>query len=250
MSSDEEKNSKKRPAEDNTGVKKKKKRKRVHLEDPDLDAEAGVNRAFERMDSQLLADHLARKTTRFGTDLSTVELSDLHISANAIKGTTSWGKPRTMENLPEFLESFVNDPKQLSEAPKENGAPHTIVVTGAGIRAADLVRSLRKFQKKGTLVAKLFAKHIKLEEAVAFLNKTRTGIAVGTPARLMQLLDNGALSVEHLKRIIVDASHIDVKKRGVMDSKDTMIPLATWLTRKEFRERYTDPDNPLDLIFY
>jgi U3-containing 90S pre-ribosomal complex subunit CMS1-like protein len=36
-----------------------------------------------------------------------------------------------------------------------------------------------------------FAKHIKLDEAVAFLKSKRTGIAVGTPARLMDLLDNG-----------------------------------------------------------
>ncbi len=36
-----------------------------------------------------------------------------------------------------------------------------------------------------------FAKHIKMEEAVTFLNSNRTGIAVGTPVRLMDLLDNG-----------------------------------------------------------
>lgn len=38
-----------------------------------------------------------------------------------------------------------------------------------------------------------FAKHIKMEEAVAFLNTHRTGIAVGTPVRLMDLLDNGIM---------------------------------------------------------
>ena len=113
-----------------------------------------------------------------------------------------------------------------------------------------------------------FAKHIKLEEAVTFLKNARTGIAVGTPVRLMDLLDNGialfpgsvqycnltelvgALSVSHLKRVVVDASHIDQKKRGVMDSKDTMIPLARWLSRTEFKERYTDPDSTIELLFY
>ena len=30
-----------------------------------------------------------------------------------------------------------------------------------------------------------------MEEAVTFLNSNRTGIAVGTPVRLMDLLDNG-----------------------------------------------------------
>lgn len=38
-----------------------------------------------------------------------------------------------------------------------------------------------------------FAKHFKVEEQVQFLKKSKTGIAVGTPARLEALLDNGEL---------------------------------------------------------
>lgn len=60
----------------------------------------------------------------------------------------------------------------------------------------------------------------------------------------------GALSVEHLKRIVVDASYIDQKKRGVLDMKDTMMPLAKWLTRKELKDRYIDDEKHLDLLFF
>ena len=60
----------------------------------------------------------------------------------------------------------------------------------------------------------------------------------------------GALSVEHLKRIVVDASYIDQKKRGVLDMKDTMMPLSKWLTRKEFKDRYVDDEKHLDLLFF
>lgn len=56
--------------------------------------------------------------------------------------------------------------------------------------------------------------------------------------------------MEYLKRIVIDASHIDQKKRGIMDMKDTMMPLAKWLTRKEFKERYGDSDKPLELLFF
>lgn len=45
-----------------------------------------------------------------------------------------------MQNLPDFLAAFVEDPKELGKAPEKKGAPHTIVVTGAGLRAAELVR--------------------------------------------------------------------------------------------------------------
>jgi protein CMS1 len=60
----------------------------------------------------------------------------------------------------------------------------------------------------------------------------------------------GALSVDNLKRIVIDASHIDQKKRGVMDMKETMLPLAKWLSRKEFKDRFTDEEEKVELMFY
>lgn len=93
--------------------------------------------------------------------------------ANSIKDSTSWEKPRSLENLPGFLEAFAGESEKLDEAPKKVGSPHTLIVAGAGLRAADLVRyersepsptlrransvnrAVRKFQKKGNTVAKL-----------------------------------------------------------------------------------------------
>ena len=54
-----------------------------------------------------------------------------------------------------------------------------------------LSRVVRKFQAKDVSVAKLFAKHIKLKDSIKFLKSKRTGIAVGTPARLKELMDDG-----------------------------------------------------------
>ncbi|AEO65145.1 uncharacterized protein THITE_2111847 [Thermothielavioides terrestris NRRL 8126] len=248
----EEITKKRRLQDDDKPRKKQKKQKKMREDEGDLDVEAGLNRAFERMDGQLLADHLAQKTRRFGTDLSPVELSDLYISANAIRDSTSWEKPRSLENLPSFLEAFSGASAKLDEAPKKTGSPHTLIVAAAGLRAADLVRAVRKFQKKGCPVAKLFAKHFKLEEQVSFLQKTRTGIAVGTPQRLIDLIENDALSLDSLKRIVVDASHIDQKKRGIVDMRETMLPLAKLLCRSALKERFTDedPGRHVDLIFY
>lgn len=232
--------------------KNRKKTRRAGEDEDNLDLDAGLNLALASMDGQLLSDHLAQQVSRFGTDLSSVELVDLHVPAGAIRDSSSFDKgPRSLENLPTFLEAFASGgAAELGAAPKDKGAPHTIVVAGAGLRAADLTRALRKYQKKGNTVAKLFAKHIKMEEAVSFLQNNHTGVAVGTPVRLMDLLDNGALSVKNLKRIVVDASHIDQKKRGVMDMRETALPLARWLARPEFKERYVDDANPLHLLFY
>lgn len=60
--------------------------------------------------------------------------------AGCIKDTTSWKEQRTVEKLPDFLEEVAQEPKSLGQAPKDAGAPHTIIVTGAGLRAANIVR--------------------------------------------------------------------------------------------------------------
>lgn len=70
----------------------------------------------------------------------------------------------------------------------------------------------------------------------------------------------GALAVDKLESIVIDASHIDQKKRGIMDMKDTMMPLARFLARKEFKSRFADVElstekkikkqKPLAVLFY
>jgi protein CMS1 len=123
-------------------------------------------------------------------------------------------------------------------------------VAGAGQRAADVARVVRKLQTKDAEVAKLFAKHIKLQDAVKFLKSKRTGMAVGTPKRLEDLMDDGALQVDRLERIVIDASYIDQKKRGVLEMRETQVPLMLWLNRKEFKDRYTATKDKIDLIFF
>ena len=59
---------------------KKKRKSKFSAEDESLDTELGLNMLFSRMDNQLLADYLAQKIGRFGTDLSPVELSDITVS--------------------------------------------------------------------------------------------------------------------------------------------------------------------------
>lgn len=143
--------------------KQKKNPKASDDQDALLDLDLGINTIFGRMDPDLLADYVAASTKRFGSDLSSVELSDLYVPASAIRDTTSFADARVKEKLPEFLESCVAgeseiEQKRLGSAPKEKGAPHTIVVAGAGLRAADLVRAARKFQKKDNVVAKLVSR--------------------------------------------------------------------------------------------
>lgn len=54
----------------------------------------------------------------------------------------------------------------------------------------------------------------------------------------------------NLERLVIDASHIDQKKRGILDMKEITLPLTRWLARPEMRERYTAEEKPLKLLFY
>jgi len=78
----------------------------------------------------------------------------------------------------------------------------------------------------------------------------RINIGVGTPQRIYDLLDEGALSTKHLKRIIIDVSHVDQKKRGILDMQETQIPLVRLLSRPKFKERYEMENEKLQLLFY
>ena len=66
---------------------------------------------------------------------------------------------------------------------REKGAPSLLFVTGAATRATDLHRELKDFNTANLRVAKLFAKHMKVEEQKDMLKK-KTYVGVGTPNRL------------------------------------------------------------------
>lgn len=81
--------------------------------------------------------------------------------------------------------------KRLAQKSKTTGAPTLIFVTGAALRVTDVTRVLKDKRlrgDKGGEVAKLFAKHFKLTEHVAYLRRTKVGAAVGTPGRIGKLL--------------------------------------------------------------
>lgn len=62
----------------------------------------------------------------------------------------------------------------------------------------------------------------------------RVDFGVGTPERLSALLEEKALSTANLKRVVIDVSYIDQKKRGILDMKELHEPLIKLLLRKEF----------------
>jgi protein CMS1 len=59
-------------------------------------------------------------------------------TARCVLDTSSWEGTRDLEHMPAFLESLVHD--DLGRVPKDCGSPHTLVLSGAGLRGADVTR--------------------------------------------------------------------------------------------------------------
>ncbi|KAJ3675755.1 hypothetical protein LUZ60_004797 [Juncus effusus] len=83
-----------------------------------------------------------------------------------------------------------------------SGSPALLVICTSALRSLELLRGLREFTKD-CRAAKLFAKHLKVEEQVLFL-KERVNVACGTPSRIKKLLDMEALSLSRLKLVVLD----------------------------------------------
>lgn len=168
---------------------------------------------------------MSKQAMTFST-MSALELDDMQIPEGSIADTTRWTGPRTLDQLVDFITKVLPTLRtRLSQKSKSNGAPTLIFVTGAALRVADVTRVLKDKKlrgEKGGEVAKLFAKHFKLEEHVTYLKRTKVGAAVGTPGRIGKLLcETDALSFSALTHIMLDVTFRDAKKRTLLDIPET-----------------------------
>jgi len=172
----------------------------------------------------MLADYLSSMQAK--TFATTIELGDMQIPETSIADTTMWTGPRTLDQLADFIGKVLPTLRtRLSQKSKSNGAPTLIFVTGAALRVADVTRVLKNKKlrgEKGGEVAKLFAKHFKLEEHVRYLKRTKVGAAVGTPGRIGKLIcDTDAFTLSAVTHIMMDVTFRDTKKRSLLDIPET-----------------------------
>ena len=225
--------------------------------------------------------------------------------------TTEYTELRTLDKLPAFLEYFSRGEGgkagDLRRASKQNGSPHTLIVTAAGLRAADITRYLsfslsrepvsdcwkissdlpisRCDSRKALCEAHqdLGVHRFTEEEEVSLFLSVSLGYVfpcsnsstaesilvsvlllgwsifwrpVSEPAlpRIQGIYTNclrrDALKVDSLERVLVDASHVDVKKRGILDMRETLTPLIDLLNRAELKARYMSQEKRIQLLIY
>ena len=69
--------------------------------------------------------------------------------------------------------------------------------------------------------------------------------------RKILLTSIGALDLTATKRIVVDCSYMDKKKRCILDMRETEIPLVAFLNNSALKTRYGAKDaDGVSILFY
>jgi protein CMS1 len=89
-----------------------------------------------------------------------------------------------------------------------------------------------------------------LAEHIKYVKTTLINIAVGTPGRIRGLVEaeDGALKLEKLRYLVIDANYTDGKKRTIFDIPETVKDTFAILAQSEVRKRIAD--GKLKVVFY
>lgn len=133
------------------------------------------------------------------------------------------------------LESYKKIVFHKSNDIKDYGHPTILIICMSAIRATEIIKSI-SLKLHGCKIAKLFAKHIKLNEQVELLSKDYYPIAIGTPKRLSQLIEAKALYLNKTKLILVDISQ-DIKKFNILTLNDVKVEFYKLLDEFILKEK-------------
>lgn len=81
-----------------------------------------------------------------------------------------------------------------------------------------------------------------MQTRIEIADSDRIGIGVGTPQRILDLLSMDALKPDNLRRIVIDASYLDQKRRSILDHGEIFGPLVRILNQENIRASTDIPD--------
>lgn len=243
---------KRKRQDDTTEAEPRRRHKRENVTaatQPQRPKQTDNDRSVAGMDASLLADHFAKSVRKHFPSSSSIEHQDLDLPTRAFRNTTEFGPIHIANNLPSYLTTFTKGGEEELSSCSPGRGPHTWIITSSGIRTADVARELRGFNREKSQVGKLIAKHMKLKDNIEYMQKKQVGIAISTPLRIKDLLEHGALKVEDVRRIVVDGSYQDEKKRAIFDLEELWRPLVELLNREEIKARYGE-DGGIEIMVF
>lgn len=147
-----------------------------------------------------------------GTQLSSLELQEIPENSMLELSNTM---DHNIQNLMKHVKAIFGPSWEevlcegdVVEGNVEPGCPALLIISSSAIRCVEILRGVKTLTTK-CHAAKLFAKHIKIEEQVSIL-KERVNIAGGTPSRIKKLIEIDALKLSRLSVLMLDM-HKDAK---------------------------------------
>ncbi|ERM99710.1 protein CMSS1 isoform X1 [Amborella trichopoda] len=202
-----------------TSKPKPKSKPKPELESASLDAKKPESRRDHRdipppesSPSQKLEWFFDRFQAAIGFKLSSIELEGI---TDAAIVELPQNLDRSVDNLSKHVKAIfgtswkdVLHGGDLLEGRADAGCPALLMISASALRSLELLRGVRPLTEECP-AAKLFAKHIKVEDQVSLLKK-RVNIASGTPSRIKKLIDIDALGLTRLSVLMLD-THLDAK---------------------------------------
>ncbi|XP_062150106.1 protein CMS1 [Alnus glutinosa] len=194
--------------------KRKREKNRADLIESKSDNEKSRDQEVQAAPAaeQQLSFFLDQFQSANGVQLSSLELDSIkdtcivELSQDMDQEVENLGNHMKAAFGPSWKESLCE--KHLLEGKVDPGSPALLIISSSALRSIQLLKGFRSLTKE-CHAAKLFSKHMKVEEQVSLL-KNRVNIASGTPSRIKKLIDIDALGLSRLAVILLDI-HPDVK---------------------------------------
>ena len=180
-------------------------------------------------------DHVWRLyTNAMGDRLSALEQEDSMPSVDRFHRSASEMSSNAAEVVKASLEDWQT---KLKKAVAFGGkkSPKVLIVSGNSNRACSIIQQLTGLGLK-VPIAKLFSRHMKLKQQKEMLASRGFACGVGTPNRVLKLLDLEYLKLKRTELVILDLSR-DLKGYHMLTQKDTAKDTASLMQRFLFSER-------------
>ncbi|CAK8678884.1 unnamed protein product [Clavelina lepadiformis] len=199
--------------DDETTAVKKKKRKRKRITEEEIPTSGGD------------CSSLRNALNKHFPDLSTLEVEDMALD-DCHFTTCNVEKTHTVIS---YLKQTLPKWHRISTDHNHKMSPLILVICGNALRASNLNSSSKPFKGKSCRSAKLFSRHMKIEEQAKTLKNSVIHFAVGTPARIKALIQQGALTLAHTRAVVIDWNWRDVKMKRIADVRETRESLFSLL---------------------
>jgi len=146
-------------------------------------------------------------------------------------GIVSYCNVELNHTLGSFLKTGIPKWKKQLKEHTEKNSPIILVISGSAVRCCQLNQEANNYKGENCKTGKLFAKHLKLKDQAAKLKKDKIDFAVGTPARVLELCEQGHLNLSHTKLVVIDYNWRNVKLKRIVDIKEVKEPLMKFVTK-------------------